>query len=68
MMLKNEIALTYLRARYGEEDIITSDATAETPKRPEEQLYRLSTMQDERSASDSMELKNRHGRVAFSTR
>ena len=29
MMLKNEIALTYLRARYGEEDIITSVATAE---------------------------------------
>ena len=45
MMLKNEIALTYLRARYGEEDIITSVATAEyTRKRPEEQLYRTSQL------------------------
>ena len=41
MTLKNEIALTYLRARYGEEDIITSVATAEyTRKNREKYLYR----------------------------
>lgn len=41
MTLKNEIALTYLRARYGEEDIITSVATAEyTRKNRKKYLYR----------------------------
>lgn len=39
MMLKNEIALTYLRARYGEEDIITSVATAEYTRKGQKNSY-----------------------------
>jgi len=39
MMLKNEIALTYLRARYGEEDIITSVATAEYTRKTQKNTY-----------------------------
>ena len=39
MMLKNEIALTYRRARYGEEDIITSVATAEYTRKTQKNTY-----------------------------
>lgn len=57
MMLKNEIALTYLRARYGEEDIITSVATAEYTRKGQKNSYtgRLNYAGRSGSASDSME-------------
>ena len=56
-MLKNEIALTYLRARYGEEDIITSVATAEYTRKGQKNSYtgRLNYAGRSGSASDSME-------------
>lgn len=38
-MLKNEIALTYLRARYGEEDIITSVASLEYTRKARKNTY-----------------------------
>ena len=57
MMLKNEIALTYLRARYGEEDIITSVASAEYTRKNRKNTYtgRLNYAGRSGSASDSME-------------
>ena len=57
MMLKNEIALTYLRARYGEEDIITSVATAEYTRQTQKNTYtgRFNYAGRSGSASDSME-------------
>ena len=57
MMLKNEIALTYLRARYGEEDIITSVASAEYTRKNQKNTYtgRLNYAGRSGSASDSME-------------
>ncbi|WP_368115832.1 tetratricopeptide repeat protein, partial [Bacteroides salyersiae] len=38
-MLKNEIALIYLRARYGEEDIITSVASLEYTRKARKNTY-----------------------------
>ena len=57
MTLKNEIALTYLRARYGEEDIITSVATAEYTRKNRKNTYtgRINYAGRSGSASDSME-------------
>lgn len=56
MMLKNEIALTYLRARYGEEDIITSVATAEYTRKTQNNTYtgRLNYAGRSGSASGNM--------------
>ena len=39
MMFKNELALTYLQARYGEEDIITSVATAEYSRKRKNDVF-----------------------------
>ena len=57
MMLKNEIALSYLRARYGEEDIITSVATAEYTRKNRKNTYtgRLNYAGRSGSAEGSME-------------
>lgn len=57
MMLKNELALTYLRARYGEEDIITSVATAEYTRKAEKNTYtgRLNYAGRSGSASGDLE-------------
>lgn len=56
MMLKNEIALTYLRARYGEEDVITSVASAEYTRKTDKNTYtgRLNYAGRSGSASKSM--------------
>ena len=56
MMLKNELALTYLRARYGEEDVITSVATAEYTRKGKKNSYtgRLNYAGRDGSASNSM--------------
>lgn len=56
MMFKNELALTYLRARYGEEDIITSVATAEYTRKGQKNTYtgRLNYAGRSGSASGSM--------------
>lgn len=56
MMLKNEIALTYLRARYGEEDVITSVATAEYTRKGEKNTYTGRFNYAGRSGSASNEL------------
>ena len=57
MTLKNEIALTYLRARYGEEDIITSVATAEYTRKNRKNTYtgRINYAGRSGSASGNME-------------
>lgn len=57
MMLKNELALTYLRARYGEEDVITSVATAEYTRKTQKNDYtaRLNYAGRSGSASGSLE-------------
>lgn len=56
MMFKNELALTYLQARYGEEDIITSVATAEYTRKGKKNEYtgRLNYAGRSGSASNNM--------------
>lgn len=60
MTLKNELALTYLRARYGEEDIITSVASAEYTRKTRKNDYtgRLNYAGRSGSSSDSMEAED----------
>lgn len=55
-MLKNEIALTYLQARYGEEDILTSVATAEYTRKGRNNTYTGRLNYAGRSGSTTMDM------------
>lgn len=59
MMLKNELALTYLRSRHGEEDIITSVATAEYSRKTPKNTYtgRLNYTGKNGSASSNLDME-----------
>lgn len=58
-MFKNEVALTYLQARYGEEDIITSVATVEYIRKNEKNIYsgRFNYAGRSGSAKDNMDIE-----------
>lgn len=58
MMLKNEIALTYLRARHGEADVITSVASVEYTRKGQKNTYTGRLNYAGRDGSANGELEN----------